>query len=919
MRTLRGWIVRLRGLFSRRRDEQDFAAQLEADLALAIDQRIQEGATPDEARRAAALEFGSRTSVTEAWRDRHGLPFLERFHRDVTFALRLLRHNPGWATVGMLSLALGVGAGAAVFSAAATLLVQQLPIPHPRDLVVLRWQGENKALTNFNDYGYVEDGIVPSFLDGQFDFEHMRAGGTLPYEAFKRMQAARPPLAMFAFAPGPSVNLIVDGHGDVAGTQYVSGNFFSGLQVPAAAGRELSVSDDRAGAERVAVISHEYWLRRFNGAASIVGKQVRINASTFTIVGVAGDMPSMLYSQSSAPEISLPLSTEPTFQAGSSRLEQATSWWLVVMGRLAPSHTATQVEAALAPVFDNAVRDGAARFLATLPPSDVEEAKAFKFGQRIPRLHLVSAARGAYDPLPLLRAPLTILAALAVILLLIVCANMTNLSMALTAQRERELSMRCALGATRGRVTRQILTEHVVLAMVGGALSCVAAYLFQHTMRVFLPTAFDWRVIAFAFVLAMISGLVIGILPAISTWRAFSKHGGAFPGRRTRLAGGLLVGQVAMSLVLLVGSGLFLRTLSNLQHVDPGFDSANLVTFTLDPSTNQYDAARASALVDDARARLAALPGVSAVTFASQPLLRNSWNSTDLYAEGTTGTTPQRAYSLAVQDDFFRTLGIRLIAGRSFTSRDTANAPPVAVLNATLAKRLFGSENAVGRRFGNDPDKRGKFEVIGVVADTRPVTLRAESPMAVYWPHTQSPDGPRTFFVKSTSSPEAMMPAIRRVMGGIDPAVPLVGLSTQASAFEDQWSRERTTAIASTTLGILALAVSMIGLFGLASYRVTRRTREIAIRMAVGAEAPGVLRGVLRESLGLVGLGLLLGVVMSLAMTRAVRTQLFGLAPNDPLVITAAVVTLFGVAILASYLPAHRAAHIDPMATLRED
>ena len=918
MRSLRAWLLRLGGLLRRRRSEDDFSAQLTSDRALYIDERVRAGATVEEARRDAALEFGSVTAVTDAWRDQHGVPSVERLQRDLVFACRLLRRNKAWAGVGVVSLALGAGAGAAVFSTAATTLLKGLSVPQAGNLVALRWQGENKSLTSFVDYGFVEGGLT---FNGEASFDQMRAGATMPYEAFTRLAAANRTLdALFAFAPGPPTNVIVDGHGDLASTQFVSGDFFAALRIPPAAGRPLLPADDRAGAERVAVISHAYWMRRFGGSPSIVGKQVRLNAVAFTIVGVSGAaLPALVSGQGASPDVALPLATEPAFQSGTARLQQPMNWWLVVMGRLAPGHTVAQVEANLAPVFQHAIGDAAAGFLKTLSPEDQKEAKDFGFG-RVPRLHVVAASRGAYDPLPFLRVPLTILAVLAGIVLVVVCANLTNLSLALTAQRQRELALRHALGATRARVTRQILTEHAVMAALGGSLGGLVAYVFQHVIQTFLPAAIDWSVAVFAFVLAIVSGVAIGVVPALDASRLAAATTSGLMHRRSRLAATLLIGQVALSLVLLVGSGLFMRTLANLQRVDVGFESRNLVTFTLDPSINQYDQPRAAALFDAIATRLGAVPGVSGVTFSSQPLLRGAWNSKDLFAQNATTDKPTASpYSIVVRDNFFETIGIRVTKGRAFTPHDTANAPPVAILSERLARRLFGGADPIGRRFGVDGNAAAKYEVVGVAADARPVDLRRDEPMTVYWPHLQSPDGARTFELRTTLPPESVMPAIRTAMDDIDSALPLVGLSTQASAFKDQWARERTIAMASATLGSLALAVSMIGLFGLASYRVARRTKEIAIRMAVGAEARTVLRAALRESLVLVGVGVAIGLVISTSTTGFLQVLLFGLAPNDPLVMAGAVLTLFAVATVAGYLPARRAARIDPMAALREE
>jgi len=937
MSSVRTWLLRLRGLFRRRRDEEDFSAQLDADLALYVDDRVRAGMTVADARRAAALEFGTADAAREAWREQHGVPVLERLQRDVAFAFRLLRRNRAWATVGILSLALGTGAGAAVFSTRAATLLARLPVPQAGDLVALHWQGQNAALSGISDYGVIDGAFLSGtswwsdWSGGLGDSDlslnrppfEMRGGATMPYQAFTRLRAENRTLGpLFAFAPGPEVNLVVDGHGDTATTQFVSGDFFTGLRIPPAAGRPLVPGDDRAGAERVAVISHAYWVRRFGESPSVVGRQVRINAFAFTIVGVSGAaLPDLVRGGGSGPDVALPLATEPAFQPGNSRVRQPANWWLVVMGRLPRGETAAHLEANLAPGFQHAIGDEAAAFLKLLPLDAQTELKGFGFdAARIPRLRVVSAARGPYDRKPVVGMALTMLTVLAGIMLVIVCANLTNLSMALTTQRHRELAVRYAMGATRVRITRQILTEHALMACAGGTLGAAAAVLIQRMMQTFVPAAFDGRVSVFAFALAMVSGVAIGIVPALDASRLAGAPNVGLTARRSRLAAVLLVGQVALSLLLLVVAGLFGRTLVNLQRVDPGFDNRNLVTFTIDPSNNQYDQPRSVALMDTVTARLAAIPGVSGVTFSSRPLMRRAFFGTELFVRNATARKPAAtAHGLIVRENFFETIGIRLMKGRTFTARDTVKAPLVAIVSASLARQLFGNADPIGRRVGEDRSKPEKYEVVGVVADAHAVDLRHEQSATVYWPHRQWPDGARSFEVRTTVPPESVMPAIRTAMDGIDSTIPLMGLSTQASAIDELRAPEQTIAVATATLGGFALAVSMIGLFGLASYRVARRTKDIAIRIAIGAGARTVLRAAMRESLVLVGAGVVIGLVISLSTTRLMQTLLFGLAPNDPGVIGAAVLTLSAVALLAGYLPARRAAKVDPMATLRQD
>ena len=914
----------------RAKDERDFADQVQADIELQTEDGIRAGMSPEDARRAALLRLGGLGAAKEAWRDRHGVPFLEALVRDVAYAFRVLGRNKGWTSVAIVSLALGVGANTAVFSAVSRVLLRRLPVPAAGDLVTLRWQGESKAFTSFVDYGFVPGGGVVALLSGsqEFSLDSLRAGATGAHETFQRLRAANHTLEhLFAVAKGPTVNLIVDGRGDTASTQFVSGEFFSALRIATAAGRPILPMDDRRGAAPVAVISYGYWKRRFGQDPAIVGKQVRVNTVAFTIVGVSGEtLPNVIEPVNDVADLAIPVANEPAFQAGSARLDDPTSWWLVMMGRLKPGVTAAQVHANLGTVYEQAGRDAATSFLGTLPPEDRKEAIAFGLGQRIPRLQVVSGARGAYDPLPVFQTPLAILGVLVGIVLLIVCANLTNLSLALTTTREREVAVRRALGATRLRLVRQLLTEHAVMAVLGGTASLVAAYLFQSVIRLSFPAGFDWTVVTFAFVAATATGLAIGVLPALRAFRTSERAptaGGAVPAR-SRLAATLLVAQVAMSLALLVGAGLFVRTLVNLQRVDPGFDSSHVVLFTIEPGFNQYDEARTETLYRELTANLRALPGVSSASFSGHSLLSGGWNTNYVSAEGAaSGTTRQGAYTLVVHQDFFATMGIPLRTGRSFTARDDKKAPQVAVINATLARALFGDANPLGRRFTTGIDTVSEsdtvLEVVGVVADTRHKSLREAPPRIFYRPHLQSDSGPRTFEVRTLQPPEDLMPAIRQVVQAYDPALPILALSTQASAIANLWTQERIVALASGTLGGLALTVSVIGLFGVMSYAVARRTKDIGIRMALGAQSNGVLRSVLRESLALAGGGILIGLAATLATTRFLETMLFGLGPNDPVAIGVAIALMLTVAAAAGYLPARRAAKVDPMVALRHE
>jgi predicted permease len=931
MRSLRAWLLRLGGVFRGARDETDFEAQIQADIDLHVEDAIRSGMSPEEARRQALVKFGGLDAAREAMRDRRGLPFLETLVRDIAHALRVLARNKGWSAVAIASLALGVGATTSVFSVANALLLRKMPITDPDGIVTLRWEGQNRAMTSFNDYGFVPDGAVPYLfeeLTPDYFFNKMKAGVSAPYATFQRVSAANTTLSeLFAVGPGPTLNLIVDGKGDTATSQFVSGGFYAAAGIPPAAGRLLLPTDDTKGAPPVAVISHAYWQQRFGGDTSVVGKHVRINAAAFTIIGVSGvRQPDMIKGWPLPPDLSIALVNEPLFKHGESRLEQATNWWLVMMGRLKPGMTAAQVQANLAPAYEQSARDAANAMLATLSGDDLVDARAFGLGEKIPRLHVVSGARGAYDPAPMFRAPLAVLSILVGIVLLVVCVNLGNLSMALTTSREREIAVRRAIGATPRRVVRQILTEHLVVAILGGVASVLLAALFQNLMRLYFDGELDATVVAFAFAVAVATGLLIGIAPALRAARApaaVPAWGG--PLRRSRVTSALLVAQVMMSLVLLVGAGLFTRTLLNLRSVDPGFDADRLVLFTIDPAFNEYDAPKTEALYEGLLPKLRALPGVSSVSFSSHALLDGSVNRTLLAAEGTLNQG-HSADSLVVGPDFFATMRIPLRRGRVFDTRDQASAPKVVIVNEAFARAAFGDANPVGRRISTDVDESGvqtakakpDIEIVGVVADTRHSSLRA-APAQVLFPHAQAAGGARTFEVRTSVPPEDVMPAIRRVVEAADSALPIIALATQTSVIENQRTQERIIALASSTLGGLTLVVSMIGLFGLLSYAVTRRTRDIAVRMALGAQRRGVLRSVLGEALILVCVGVALGLGVAVGTTRFLESLLFGLLPNDPLVLGGAVVVMLLVAAAAAYLPARRAANVDPMVALRQE
>jgi predicted permease len=587
--------------------------------------------------------------------------------------------------------------------------------------------------------------------------------------------------------------------------------------------------------------------------------------------------------------------------------------------------TAAQVEGNLQGVFQEAARQGMSRFLAGLP---AEERQAYQNRDRVDvsRLEVSSAARGFYDSDPTTLRGVAVISSIVALILLLVCANVANLLLARAAAREREIAVRLAIGGARLRIVRQLLTESVLLALAGGGAGLLVAF----WGRRLLPGAaaegpIDWRVLLFSATVALATGVAFGIAPALRVTRDASDglrdRSATAAAGRTLLSRMLLVTQIAITLVLLVGAGLFLRTVQNLRHVDVGFNPENLVLFRLNPQLNGYDQARIGSLFDEAARRLQGLPGVQAVTMSNPPLLSGSVNTTSFVREGQSTVDRQRdrVHRVRVGASFFEALGIPLLRGRGFTDRDTLAAPRVAVINEAAARAFYGGDDPIGRRFGNSPETSSTFEIVGIARDAKYNTLREPAPPTMYVPYIQSPLGGVAFVVRTASDPIRVMPAVREAMRQVDSTLPLQDLSTQTDQIERRFAQEQVFARAYVLFGALALLVAAIGLFGLMSYTVTRRTPEIGIRMALGAARHTVLRMILRESLLLVTVGVLIGIATSAAAARLVASLLFGIQPYDPLTGVAAVSIIAGVAALAGYLPARRASRVDPMLALRHE
>jgi predicted permease len=540
-------------------------------------------------------------------------------------------------------------------------------------------------------------------------------------------------------------------------------------------------------------------------------------------------------------------------------------------------------------------------------------------------LRVDSASRGVYDVNASDSSAVTILSVVVVLILLIVCANVANLLLSRATTRHREISIRLSLGATRGRLVRQLLTESLMLAAMGGALGVLVGRWGQQLLPGPAGQAapLDWRVLSFVLGVTGLTGLVFGIAPALRATGAnisgaLKETSRSVAGSRSLLSRSLLVMQVAISLVLLIAAGLFLRTLQNLRNVDVGFNTRNLVLFRVNPSLNRYDDARTMALYRDIQERLGAIAGVRSVALANVQLLSGSVNSTSIFVQGRTYPRDQRdsINRLLISPGFFETMEMPMRVGRTFSDRDDAKAPKVAIINETAARKYFANENPIGQHIGSNLEQAGQIEIVGILRDAKYDSVRDEAPPTMYMPYLQRPLQGAVFHVRTAGNPAGAIGMIRDAMRKIDPNLPLMNVATQTETVEKRLQQERVFAQAYALFGALALVLASIGLFGLMSYSVARRTNEIGIRMALGAQRRDVLRLVMGESMVLVAIGVGLGLAAALAASRLVVTLVFGLAATDAVTMLAAMTALVAVSALAGYLPARRAARVDPLVAL---
>jgi predicted permease len=828
--------------------------------------------------------------------------------RDLRFALRSLRKSPVFASVAILSLALGIGANTAIFSLINQLILRPLPIRDPQAIVLLKGAGRHYGSNNGrNALSY------PMYQD-------LRERNTV----FSGM------MCRYQMTATVGVSAHAGDQVEVANTELVSGNYFPLLGIGAARGRVFTASDDlRAGAHPYVVISYAYWKSRYAEDPRAIGQILRLNNFPLTIMGVA--QPGFDGMEPGLPAaIFVPVTMAESVRPGFTDVYNRRQRWINVFGRLKPGVNATQAKAGLQPLFHQIINGEVLEPPFRNASMDAKRQFLNMYLDVLPGSQGNSFLRRQYD------TALLVLMCVVALVLVIACANLASLLTARGAARQKEIAVRLALGSSRGRLVQQLLTESLILSAAGAALGIGLAVLIVKGLLGFMPLNVsgydissmpDGQVLAFTTALAALAGFAFGLIPALQSTRpdiapVLKDQAGSVAGGSAQIGFRklLVAGQITLSLVLLIGAGLFIRSLAGLQLLDPGFRTAGLVQFALNPRNAGYQMDRAAAFFQRLNERLGAIPGVRAAGMSDMAILTgNEWDQW-VAIEGYRSTEPPDPHFNAISPGYLEAMGMHLVMGRSFTEHDSETAPKVALVNATFAKRYFANAPAVGRHIGlgGDPGTPTDIEVVGVVNDTRYESLRDEIPPQVFLCQMQRPSyGSRVMYVMTDRDPASTFAAIRSTVHELDPNIPVSNMKTFDRQLSDSLITERLIATLSTIFGILATTLVLIGLYGTMTFMVTRRSREIGIRMALGAGAGKVVWLVMREVVTLIGFGIAIGLPVAWTLSRLVQSQLYETKPGDPVSIGLATLLLAGVSAAAGYLPARRAAAADPLSILR--
>jgi len=934
---------KLRNLFRASRQEHDANDELRFHLEKEIEKNIAAGLSPDEARRRALVEFGGVQQTRETLREVHHGRFFESLAQDSRYAWRMLRKSPAFTIIAVVTLALGIGANTAIFSLIDAVIFRSLPIADPQSLLVFQWESRkgpgNMSYRNFGECDESHDGSGAS-----------AHGCSLSLPFFKQVQAQSSIFShVAAYTGAGQLDMSGNGTARMVKGEFVTGDYFQTLGVRAHLGRLINPGDDSTSAQAAAVLDHSFWQTEFGGSESAIGKTIRLNGIPFTIIGVTEPRFDAL-TLSNKYDMIVPMAQRPVVVPNwKPRDDQADHWWLVMIGRLKPGVAVNQAEAGVSLLFRNSVESvGKPLFK---PDSD-------------PKIKLAQASQVLGGSQKGTLQPLYVMMLCVGAVLLIACANIAGLLLARSASRQREIAVRLALGAKRSRIILQVLTESVMLAFAGGALGILVAVWGSRALMamvsagsvnppIFTPQL-DWRVLGFTAAISLLTGILFGLAPALrgsdvnltSSLKTVAGSGTAvFEGKQRRFsAGGMLVAvQMALAIVVLVTAGLLVRTLNNLKSLNPGFDTQNVLLFGIDPRLAGYKGQQIDNLFFELQEKFSAIPGVTSATYSWYPFLSGGLWNTGFHRPGTAPPSKQEMESGAAEKNqvesdvypvgpkFFSTWGIPLQSGRDFTPSDFAVAasndadkpssnPTPVIVNQEFAHKYFPGKNPLGQIFGEQEPtgigdaKAPGYLIVGVVANSKYNSLRREITPCFYQPNV---GGEAFFDLRTGTDPLSLVPTIKNIVDQQSHDLAVFRISTETEAIDRQVFTEKMTARLSSLFGLLALLLACLGLYGLLSYEVTRRTREIGIRMAVGAQSHNVVGLVLMKAVGLIAAGAVAGIAVAVGVTRFLASFLYGVKAGDPVTLLAVAALLVLVALAACYIPARRATKVDPLVALR--